>query len=235
MNTKIAALQTWLNIKGMKPQLSADGVPGPATHAAIFDVFRNRAAPGVTPDDIRALALRLGCTERQIKAVAKVESGGAGWDNDGMLKCLYERHYGWKRFRILNPLLSNPAPGGYTIDADHDGINDSWEKVADAALTFGEPRKAFECASWGKFQIMGAWAEKLGYTSAIDFAWQMSRGEAAHYEAFGRFLETFGLAGALRQVSGNPADCTALARGYNGKGQKGYDARIAEAYRGFAG
>lgn len=235
MNMKIMALQTWLNARGMKPQLRIDGIRGPATRAAIFEVFRNRQAAPVSGDDIRALALRLGCTERQIKAVAKVESGGAGWDNTGLLACLWERHYGWKRFRILVPFLSDPKPGGYTIDADRDGINDSWEKVADAVLAFGEPNMAFECASWGKFQIMGAWWEKLGYRSAIDFVWGMSRSEAAHYEAFARFLETFGLVNALRQVSGAPADCLALARGYNGKRQKGYDARIAAAYRGMVG
>ncbi len=235
MNAKIAALQQWLNIKGMKPQLVEDGVRGPATRAAIFETFANKRANSVTGDDIRALALRLGCTERQIKAVAKVESGGAGWDASGLLACLYERHYGWKRFQIKNALLSNPSPGGYTVDANRNGINDSWEKVADAALTFREPNKAFECASWGRFQIMGAWWEKLGYNSAIGFVWELSRGEAAHYDAFARYIERFGLLPALRQIDGDPANCLAFARGYNGKGQRGYDARIASAYRALVG
>lgn len=234
MNSKIAALQEYLNARGHKPQLVVDSVPGPATRQAIFDTFRNRAAPGVTEQDIRRFAGRLCVTPRQIKAVAVVESAGSGWDNDGLLKCLYERHYGWKRFRILNPLLSNPSPGGYTIDADRDGTNDSWEKVADAALTFAEPAKAFECASWGKFQIMGAWWEKLGYSSAVDFVWRLSRSEVEHYEAFIRYIERFGLIEALRKVDGNPMNCLALARGYNGKGQQGYDGRIAAAFRKLA-
>lgn len=234
MNVKIAALQEYLNARGHKPQLVVDGVPGPATRQAIFDTFRNRAALSVTDQDIRRFAQRLDATPRQIRAVASVESGGSGWDASGMLKCLYERHYGWKRFQIIVPLLSNPAPGGYTIDADHDGTNDSWEKVADAALTFGEPAKAFECASWGSFQIMGAWWEKLGYSSVIDFVWRLSRSEAEHYEAFIRYIERFGLIDALRKVDGNPMNCLALARGYNGKGQKGYDGRIAAAFRTLA-
>ncbi len=242
MNTKIAAFQSWLNTAGLKPQLRMDGVPGPATRQGVFDAFRNRAAPAVTGDDIRALALRLGCTERQIKAVAKVESGGAGWDEAGLLRCLFERHYAWKRIRIASPwadlanaFLSHPTAGGYTIDADRDGICDSWEKLADLALSTGDPKRAFECASFGKFQIMGAWAEKLGYRSSLDFVWKLSRDEAAHYDAFARYIETFGLTRALRQVSGATADCTAFAVGYNGKGQRGYDAKIAAAYRGLAG
>lgn len=230
-NPKIAALQRWLNLKGLTPPLVEDGLRGPVTRQGILDLFRNRGAAAVTPADIQRIADRLGASPRQVRAVAAVESSGGGWDADGMLKCLYERHYGWKRFRILNPFLSNPAPGGYTVDADHDGINDSWEKVADAALTYGEPNKAFECASWGKFQIMGAWSEKLGYSSPAEFVWRLSRTEAEHYEAFARYIERFGLLDALRKVDGNPLNCLAFARGYNGKGQKGYDGRIATAFR----
>lgn len=231
MNEKIANLQIWLNTKGASPKLTIDGVSGPATRRAFFETFRNRSAPAISPQDISLFAARLGVTNTQIAAFASVESSGDGWDDTGLLKCLYERHYGWKRFQILNPFLSNPSPGGYTIDADRDGINDSWEKVADAALTFCEPNKAFECASWGKFQIMGAWALKLGYSSPTEFVWLLSRDETAHYEAFVRFIEQFDLTAALRKVNGNPINCLDIARAYNGKGQKGYDARIAAAFR----
>lgn len=234
MNEKIAAFQTWLNAKGCYPPLVVDGLSGPNTRQAVFSVFRNKMAPAVSSDDIASLAKKYNVTTRQIRSVAKVESANRGWDNDGLLACLYERHYGWKRFQIRNSLLSNPAPGGYTVDVDHDGINDSWEKVVDAALLFKEPNKAFECASWGSFQIMGAWAVKLGYGYSCEFVWQLSRSELAHYDAFFRYLETFGLLGALRKVDGNPLNCLELARGYNGKGQKGYDARIAAAYRTLA-
>lgn len=231
MSDKIAAMQEYLNARGHKPQLVVDGVPGPATRQAIFDTFRNRAATAVTDQDMRRFADRLQVTPRQIRAVASVESGGSGWDSAGMLKCLWERHYAFKRFQILVPLLSNPAPGGYTIDADGDGTNDSWEKVADAALTFREPAKAFECASFGMFQIMGAWWQKLGYSSSVDFVWQLSRSEAAQYDALLRYVERFGLLDAIRKIDGNPMNCLDFARGYNGKAQRGYDAKIAAAFR----
>ena len=231
MSERILNLQSWLNAHGAR--LLLDGAWGPATRAAVIDTFRNRAAPAATGDDIRAIALDLGCTERQIKAIAKVESNGGGWDDAGLLKCLWERHWLWRRVKLAVPFLSDPTAGGYTIDADLDGINDSWEKLADAAGRFGFAVAA-ECASFGKFQIMGAHWKALGYRSVADFIWQLSRSEAAHYEAFGRFIRANGLIGALRQVSGNPADCLAFARGYNGKGQRGYDARIAAAFRGMA-
>jgi hypothetical protein len=221
-------LQRWLNLHGAA--LVEDGRPGPATRAAIIETFRNKAAPAVKEAELILIASRLGCTVRQIKAVAKVESAGGGWDDAGLLKCLWERHYLWRRVRIAVPFLSNPSPGGYTVDADKDGINDSWEKLADASLRFGAST-AFECASFGKFQIMGAHWKALGYSHALDFAWTLSRDEFAHYDAFARFIEANGLVGAVRKIDGNPANCLAFARGYNGKGQKGYDGRIAAAWR----
>ncbi|WP_054589875.1 N-acetylmuramidase domain-containing protein [Sphingopyxis macrogoltabida] len=227
-------LQLWLNAHGAS--LVVDGLPGPATRSAILNLFINRSAPAVTSQDIAQIAARLGGTPRQVAAVAKVESAGGGWDDAGRLKCLYERHYFWKRLRILIPVLSNPTPGGYTIDADRDGIKDSWEKVADAAMR--SPIAAFESASWGKFQIMGAHAsadpkrrDQVVYQgNAVEFVWWLTRSERNHYEALARFIEVNGLRGAFQRLSTNPDDCRAFARGYNGGGyEKGYHRKLAEA------
>lgn len=229
MGTATADLQAWLNAHG--GDLAVDGKAGPMTRRAAIEAFRNPKAPAITPAELKMIADRLGASVRQVAAVAAVESSGGGWDQAGLLKCLWERHYLWKRIRFAIPLLSDPRPGGYTIDADHDGINDSWEKLADAAARFG--RVAFECASFGKFQIMGAHWKALGYASVLDFVWTLSQGELAHYDAFARYLEANNLVGALRQVSGNPIDCRALAAGYNGPGfaKYSYDVKIAHAFR----
>lgn len=228
MTERIRNLQRWINLHGGK--IAVDGLWGPNTRAALIEVFRNTNAPAATNADMHRIAIMLGCTTRQLAAVAKVEGGGAGWDNAGRLKLLWERHYLWRRVQIAVPLLSNPSPGGYTIDADNDGVNDSWEKLADATGRFGFDTAA-ECASVGKFQIMGAHWKALGYASVADFYWQLSRAEVAHYDAFARFIRVNGLVNALRRIDGNPANCLAFARGYNGKGQNGYDARIAAAWR----
>lgn len=234
MNAKLAALQEWLNAKGMKPQLVVDGKAGPATRDAFLTMFVNRAAPGVTKEQIAGFADRLGCTVAQLSAVAEVESGGAAFFTSGHPKILWERHYFFKRLQILIPMISDPVAGGYTMDANKNGVNDSWEKLADAAMR--APAYAFESCSWGKFQIMGAWWQKLGYPSAAEFAWSMRESEAGHYEAFVRYVETFGLVPAIRAVDGNPMNARPFARGYNGKGfaKFNYDVKIAAEHRRFA-
>lgn len=228
-SAEVCDLQHWLNDHGAG--IIVDGIGGPKTRRAIFDVFRNTDAPAVNRADKIVIAQRLGGTVRQVNAFSKVEAPRGGWDSTGLLTCLYERHYTWKRVRIIVPFLSNPKPGGYTIDIDDDGINDSWEKVADAACRWGQV--AFECASWGKFQIMGAWWKKLGYKSVLDFVWALSRDEAAHYDAFARYMEKFGLVDAFSQISEDPEDNRPVAKGYNGSGYRkySYHVRLADAMK----
>lgn len=223
--------QQWLNQRGATPPLKLDGKAGPATRAAVFQVFKNVAVAPVTPEEVQAVAAKLGCSTRQIMAVAMTESAGSGWDSSGMMKILYERHFLWRRIQVKVPFLSDPTPGGYTVDADGDGINDSWEKLADSALRYG-PEFAFECASYGKFQIMGAWWKRLGYPSALEFAYGMTRSEGAHYEALARYITQFKLIPALQAISGNPETCRAFAKGYNGVAyeKNKYHAKIASNY-----
>ncbi len=208
----VAQLQQWLNARGAN--LVVDGKAGPKTRAAIFTAFTNLKAEAITSPQEITFAARLGGTVKQLRAVAKVESSGGGWNDGGQPKALFERHYAWRRLRVIIPLLSNPAPGGYTIDADKDGLNDSWEKVADLAMR--NPLAAFESASFGKFQIMGAWAAKLGYANAIEFAHSMVDSERGHYEALVRYIEKFDLKPAFQALSTDPDACRAFAKGYNG-------------------
>jgi len=228
MSDRILNLQHWLNNHGVS--LAEDGRWGKQTRNGVIEAFRNTKADAITQDEIKALANRHDFNLRAMKAVAKVESAGSGWDRSGLLACLYERHYLFRRIGKAFGVLSSPTGGGYNVDANKDGVNDSWEKLADATGLFGF-NVAFECASFGKFQIMGAHWKALGYPSVAEFVWGMSRSEAAHYEAFCRFVVVNGLTDALNACDGNPANCLAFARGYNGKGQKGYDQRIAAAWK----
>lgn len=231
MNPKLAALQTWINAKGWKPQLVVDGLPGPATREAFMGIFANRKAEAVNDAQMIAFAKRLGGSLKQMRAVSAVESGGSGFLHTGQPKILWERHHFWKRLQLNLPLISNPKPGGYTLDANGNGLNDSWEKLTEAAMH--APAWAIESCSWGRFQVMGFWWKPLGYESAIDFAWSMRESEAGHYEALVRYIQHNSLAGAFQALSADPETCRAFAKGYNGAGYRkfSYHEKLAEQMR----
>lgn len=214
------ALQRFLNARGA--QLTEDGVVGSVTRRALWDLFANRAAAPVTPAEIAMIARELGVAPDHVRAVAAVESSGGGFLSTGHPKILWERHWFFRRVgRVLTwsglaqAYLAASTPGGYTVDADRDGINDSWEKLIEACAT--DPVAAFESCSWGKFQIMGGNCYAMGYASVFDFAWSMRESEFGHYLALAAFIRANRLEAALRAIGTSPAQNVAFARGYNGK------------------
>jgi N-acetylmuramidase len=219
----VSELQTWLNAHGAS--IVVDGQAGPATRAAIIAAFTNKEAPAVTAVDIEGFAAELGCSVKQINAVATVESAGGGFDKQGRPKILFERHKFWRATdgKFGHTIYSAPTAGGYGVD--------SWEKLTRAAGK--DPDAAFASASWGKFQVMGFHWRALGYASPLEMAYQMSRSEKDHYEALVGFIEANGLERAVRALSTNAADCVAFARGYNGSGyaRNRYDQKLAAAMR----
>lgn len=226
------ALQQFLIGKGADlGPWGADGQVGPATTRALYTLFANRSAPKASTEQITGIARSLGASFKQLAAFAKVESGGSGFQDTGHPKILWERHYFWKRLRVVIPWISNPKPGDYTLDKNRNGTNDSWEKLLLGCAR--DPVAAFESCSWGKFQIMGAHWKSLGYASVFEFAWSMCQSEMGHYEAFARFIRRDGLAPLLRKVSMNPADNVPLVKRYNGPAyaKNNYHVRIAEAMR----
>lgn len=219
----IAEFQQWLAAHGQP--LVADGAAGPKTRDAIVAAFTNPHAPPVSGDQVAMFAVAIGCTEKQLRAIAKVESGGAAFDAAGRPKILFERHYFHRltegRWSIAP--YSDAKPGGYAVD--------SWTKLVAAACR--DPSAAFQSASWGKFQIMGAHWQALNYASPLEMAWAMREGEAGHYEALVRFLKANRLCDAARRLSTNPADNKAFAAGYNGPEFRkySYDEKLAEAMK----
>ena len=214
-------LQQWLNTHGQS--VAIDGACGPVTRAAIVSAFASKSAPAVNDADIVAIASRLGCTTKQLRAMAKVESGGSSYDDQGRPKILFERHLFHRLTNGAHSVTSwsNAKGGGYN--------EPSWDKLTRAACV--DAQAAFAATSWGKFQVLGLHWRALGYRSALEMAYSTVTGEAAHYEMLARYIEHNGLAGALRKLSTNPADNVALARGYNGPSFKkfAYDTKLAAA------
>jgi hypothetical protein len=214
-------LQQWLNAHGQ--MVVVDGQCGPKTREAIVNAFTSDCASAVTDADIATLATRLGCSVKQLKAVAKVESGGSAFDRFGRPKILFERHL-FHRFtggRFGQTAWSNPKGGGYN--------EDSWDKLTRAACQ--DVGSAFAAVSWGKFQVLGMHWDHLGYPSALEMAYTTVTSEAAHYEMLARFVEFNGLKEALKKLSTDPERNIAFASRYNGPAFRkfAYHSKLAEA------
>lgn len=216
-----------MNVSALQVRIGTepDGKWGPKSRAALLAHFTNLNAPAVSHADIEAYAKRLGCTVKQLNAVAKVESAGGGFDNTGKPKILFERHW----FHRLTDGKWTPASfsmakaGGYS--------DPSWEKLS--AACGRDPDAAFSSASWGKFQVMCGHWQALGYPSPYALAWTTVQSEADHYELLVRFIEAFGLTAALRALSPDPETCRDFAMRYNGAGYEAnrYHTKLAEAVK----
>ena len=219
----IAEFQRWLIARGAA--ITADGVAGPRTRDAIVKVFTNRTAPAVTGAEIAGFARRIGISEKQMRAISIVESGGAAFDNQGRPKILFERHVFHRRTngRYGVQPWSNPKAGGYG--------ESSWTKLCAAASV--SPIDAFAACSWGKFQVMGFHAAALGFATPLDLAWATALSEAGSYDLLVRYISVNGLADEARLLGTNPNDCRPFARAYNGAGyeRNDYHTKLARAMR----
>lgn len=182
------------------------------------------------PGDFEKAARSLGVEVAALRAVAEVESRGAGFLVDGRPIILYERHVMYKLMfadsaaaavvaATQHPDIVNRDPGGYK-----GGITE-WERLADAIAINREC--ALQSASWGMFQLMGFHWQRLGFNSVQAFVNAMYAGEPQQLDAFCRFICTDN---SLHKALVS-RDWLTFARGYNGRAQKGYDVKIAAAYK----
>lgn len=176
-------------------------------------------------------ARKLGCSVAAIRAVAEVESTGAGFLPSGEPKILFEAHVFDRltggRFRKSHPNLSSAkwdkALYGPAGKHQHVRLQRAVALDRDAAL---------QSASWGRFQVMGFNWRVCGYATLQKFINAMYRSEEEHLNAFVGYVIARGLADELQRL-----DWPGFALGYNGPGYAAnrYDEKMAAAYRRYAG
>jgi len=204
--------------------LVADGVAGPKT----LKVLRGGDCDKLLSEaDLTAAANRLGVPLAAICAVNEVESRGEGFFATDRPAILFERHIMRRRLSVHKQRLAgwptdlvSDKTGGYV------GGMAEYRRLERACQI--HETSALESCSWGAYQIMGYHWQDLGYESVQDFVAQMQTGEAAHLDAFVRFIEANPpLLTALRQL-----DWEAFAKGYNGPAYRshGYHTKLAAAY-----
>lgn len=178
--------------------------------------------------DYAKAAEELGAEERAIKAVAAVESSGAGFwtiNGDRLPVIRLEAHWFGKltgyayndshpqiSCRQWTPALAARTPAG------------AWEQFNQAAAL--NESAAIRATSWGAFQIMGFHFAALDYESPQAMRADMDT-EQGQLDAFVRFIKADPvLLDALRRQ-----DWQSFAGRYNGPGQIDvYAGRMARAY-----
>lgn len=178
------------------------------------------------PVDFVNAAKLLRCDVPAIKAVCDVESEGQGFIPSGLMVLRFEGHEFRKRtkgkFDKQYPTLSHP----YMEDCPYNkGTRPDWVRLEEARRLAGDV--AFECASYGMFQIMGYHYDLLGYDSAWAMMIDFNKSEANQLKGFCQFVIGTGLAPALRQHR-----WAAFAEPYNGENYKAnkYDTKLASRH-----
>jgi hypothetical protein len=144
-----------------------------------------------------------------IVAVFNVESRGSGFGPDGRLTVLYEPHVAYKYAKrpremqkaapdLFYPRWINPKSVPKSeAHAYRTTQEERWDMIARAAkLDF---TAAVSAVSWGRFQVMGYWAEKLGFRDPLHMIEHMCEGEENHLDVFLRYCRMAGLMPALRR------------------------------------
>lgn len=191
--------------------------------------------PQLTTEDFEAAARVLNCEVAAIRAVAEIESAGAGFLSDDRVRILFERHkfhrFTGGRFTANNPQISNSKPGGYSKGKTLDAIGaGEYARFSRAFLL--DPLAAMKSASWGKFQCMGFNHLAAGFPTVGDFVDAMKVSESEHLMAFVNVIKAWGLADELREL-----EWLRFAAAYNGPAFRvnRYHTKMAAAYRRFKG
>lgn len=183
----------------------------------------------LTEQNFKDTATELQIEVAAIKAVAEVESRGAGFLSDGRPKILFEAHkfskYTGHKYDVSHPNISSLKwnkslyKGGVK---EYDRLNEAiaLDKIA-----------ALKSASWGKFQVMGFNAIDCGWTDVEAFVADMYKDEGEHLRAFLGFVKANNLIKYLQTK-----DWAKFAFGYNGAGyaENKYDKKMQEAYEKYS-
>lgn len=178
--------------------------------------------------DISLAAARLAIPPAAVRAVLRVETGGAGGflsDGSGRPRILFEAAVFGRLTRHVHD-EKHPSISAPRWDRSlYVGGAGEYDRLARACEL--DRHAAIMSASWGLFQVMGQNFGLCGFRTAEEFVAAMAEGEGEHLRAFCGFCESAGCADELQR-----RDWAGFARIYNGPGFRAnrYDEKLAIAY-----
>lgn len=225
----IRSLQQKLQASG-RYRGDADGVYGPLTKAAILTSLTDGPDTLLTEGDYSSAAAKIAVTPPHIKAIAAVESSGAGFASSRPV-LLFEPHRFSKatgrKFDLSHPGVSYPK---WDRTRYPKGQAERYEQLLTAISL--DVAAGFASASYGKFQILGENYAACGFLTSYDFAVAQAYDERRQLDSLVQFLLSKGLAKPL--AAGN---WEAVAEGYNGTAyrQNQYHLKLAKAFKAAGG
>lgn len=163
---------------------------------------------------ILKIAKERGIPDAVALAIFKIESGGKGFGKDGKMVIRFEGH----KFKLYS--------GGKEVAVVHAGQKSEWDNFNRAAAI--DKEAAMKSISMGGAQIMGFNHKAVGFPTVQAMFDAYSTSEEAQIKGFFDFVKAANLEKAART-----GDFLTFARGYNGKGQKGYDTKMQKLYAEF--
>lgn len=181
----------------------------------------------LTDTDFENAAKDLGVEVAAIKAVGQVETRGNGFTDDGRPVIRFEAHkFGKSTQYFYNrpfPDISVVAQNNSLVQGGAAGMRREYNRLGKAMVL--DRARALEATSWGRFQILGENWSMMKLSSVEQFIEEAFISEQNQLDHFCAFVKGKNLIGALQKH-----DWLAVARGYNGKNQVGYDAAIEAAF-----
>lgn len=211
-------------------KLTVDGIVGNNTWRKLVekDLLEHNY---ITDADMIIAAIDLNVELAVIKAIKEVESNGVGIQN-GIPTMLFEGHIFWQRL-----VARNIDPNKY-LKGNEDILYKAWTKKYYTGKNSGEYERlkkaikineaaAYESASYGMFQILGANYKMCGYSSAKQMFTSMSQNTDNHLAAFIKFIQAKNIVPYMRTKN-----WTKIAYLYNGAGyaQNSYHTKLEKAY-----
>jgi hypothetical protein len=162
-------------------------------------------------------------------AIADVESGGgSGFAKDGRMIIRFEPHIFRSQTKAILGDTIEPPP------LKRGGQAEEWA-MFDAAVKLNR-EAALKSISMGMFQVMGFNHKVVGYPNVEAMFSAYSADQKAQIQGFFEFCtkvsgnESAGGPNIRLDEAARKGNFLAFARGYNGKGQQGYDTQMKKRY-----
>jgi len=185
----------------------------------------------LTALDYEQTAKDLGLEVAVVKAVAKVESAGAGFIGDGRPIIRFEAHWfsrlSDRFYDGVFPTISVRKRDDSLVQGGEAGLRREFSRLSNAmALDRGA---ALRSASWGLFQIMSFNHQSSNFNSVDEMVDAMSKTEGHQLRAFANFIRKLGYVKYLKKK-----DWAAFAYRYNGEDFGDYDDLLESAYKSYS-